>query len=175
MTTAPHICFLSTMCLLDPVSGAAQSARNILETLSDAGFKTSAFTAALFDSNNEVDLSTHLGEEAVEGKAELSRLQSNGVDYSVFLTASSLGRKMTSQEQRRLISLWREHVTDLKPDIILSFGTSWVSSAMREAAREMGSKIVFYLGNADIEQTDLVRSADSGVCPSTYLADLYSD
>ena len=174
MTTAPRICFLSTMCLLDPVSGAAQSARNILETLADAGFRATAFTASLFDSNAEVDYGVQLGKQASASKGELVQIPCNGVEHSVFMTASSLGRKMTAEERQKLMATWRRYVSEIQPDIILSFGTSQLASEMRDAARRIGAKIVFYLGNADIKESDFVRPGDTGVCPSRYLADLYA-
>ncbi len=119
MITAPHICFASTRRLLDPVSGAAQSARNILETVADAGFKATAFTASLFDSNAEVGYVVQLGKQASASKGELVQIPCNGAEYSVFMTASSLGRNMTAEERRELMAIWLRYLSEVQPDIIL--------------------------------------------------------
>lgn len=81
---------------------------------------------------------------------------------------------MTAEERREMMANWRQHLSKARPDIIFSFGTSQLSTEMRAAARKMGAKVVFYLGNADIEDSDFIQPGDSGVCPSHYLAHLYA-
>ena len=81
---------------------------------------------------------------------------------------------MTAEERREMMANWRQHLSEARPDIIFSFGTSQLSTEMRAAARKMGAKVVFYLGNADIEDSDFIQPGDSGVCPSHYLAHLHA-
>ncbi|MEM9144770.1 MAG: glycosyltransferase [Pseudomonadota bacterium] len=162
---------------MDPVSGAAHSVRTILETLGAAGFSASAFTASLFDSNDEVDFGALLGKAVGQPDAQgkIARIQRSGVEHLVFMTASSRGPKMTSDEQRAMMQKWQQNLARIKPDIIISYGTSQLSRSMQEAARKAGAKIVFYLGNAEIKDTDFVRPGDRGVSPSSHLARHYAE
>ncbi|MEL6217447.1 MAG: glycosyltransferase [Pseudomonadota bacterium] len=173
----PTICFVSSMCLLDPVSGAAHSVRTILETLAQNGFSSFAYTASLFDSNDEVSLAQFLGKNASapDAPGKLLRTTRNGVEHIVFLTKSSRGTSLNAEEQRSMRTKWQAQLERLRPDIVLSYGTSPLSRAMQTAARKAGAKVVFYLGNQEIKETDFVRPGDTGVSPSKHLAAHYKE
>jgi len=128
-----RIAFVSTMCLLDQVSGAAISMRSALETLAAAGHQVSAFTA------------------------------------------SSQGRKMTSEEAQRLYSGWHSWLARARPEIVVSFGTSKLSRQLQAAARDSSVRIVLYFGNAEIDVPDLVHPGDRAICCSAFLAELYRE
>ncbi len=163
------------MCLLDPSSGAAHSVRSILEALGGASFEASAFTASLFDGNDEVDLEIALGKAASDesSRGGLVELEVSGVAHRIYRTNSSRGPKMTRAEQQALLDAWRADCGREPPDIAISYGTSDLSRALRDQARGVGALVVHYLGNAEIDVTGIVEPGDRLVCPSDYLAARY--
>ena len=165
------------MCVLDPSSGAAHSVRSILETLAGEGCDARSFTASLFDSHEQVDLQAVLGKEAggAETRGKLVEIRTRGVGHRIYRTASSRGPEMTVSEQRALLHSWRSDSDASPPDVVLSYGTSGLSRALRDQARSCGALVVHYVGNAEIDPTDLVEARDRVVCPSRFLAESYRD
>lgn len=170
-----RIAFVSTMCQLDPVSGAAISVRSILETLAGAGAEVSSLTASVFDRNGEQPFAPVLGPNAAkpENVGKVLRRPVAGVEHRVLLTESSRLKNVTDTVRQRLRGAWQRHVREFRPEIVLTFGTSAVARAMQADARAAGARVVFYLGNAEIDAGNIVQAEDRIVCPSRFLAAQY--
>jgi glycosyltransferase involved in cell wall biosynthesis len=174
---APRVAFLSTMCVLDPVSGAALDVRAMLETLAAAGFEASSFTGSLFDQNDEVPFAPILGRDAAAeaNRGKVLRLARGGVRHNVFLTGSSRGANMSREEQARMAEVGRRMVREhIRPDVVISYGSSALSRGLRDAAREAGATIVHFLANAELDPARVVSPRDRILCPSEFLARLYA-
>ncbi|MEM6901678.1 MAG: glycosyltransferase [Pseudomonadota bacterium] len=170
-----HITFAATMCALDPVSGAMHSVRAILETLQAAGCTASSYTGSLFDAKRQVSFVQAFGPEAGSDVAlgKIVSIQRNGVNHYVFRTQRSQGQFLTKAEHEGMLERWRQFLATNKPDLVLSFGRSKLAKTMRQLAAEAGSKVVLYLGNAEIDDAAMFAPGYSAICPSNFLAEHY--
>ena len=165
------VLFLSTMCLLDPTSGAAISVRAFMTALAEAGIRCLSYTAALFDPPQEVPLAPILGPQAVPGtaKGKVLIFEKAGITHHVFLTRSTQGRHFSAEEQARMRALFQRQLTDLAPDLVISYGSSAIVRSLRDLARAAGARVVIYLGNAEYTDAGLFHPDDRIITPSHFL------
>lgn len=165
------VLFLSSMCLLDTSSGAALSVRAFLTALAGAGFRCLSFTASLFDPPYEVPLAPVLGPEAVPetAKGKLLILRDADITHHVFLTRSTQGRNLSTEERRRMEALFARHLADLAPDLVISYGSSGLVQRLRDMVRERGVPVAGYLGNAEYADAGVFHPDDRILVPSQFL------
>lgn len=169
------IVFFSRMCLLDNTSGAALSVRSFLEALSASGMDCHSFTASHFDPNREINRIPILGQKAAEPEALWKRfvINRNGVKHSVFLTKHTRSGNTSNEELQRFEASWVNWLKINKPKVVITFGGTSFSVRLQQHARSMGAKIIFYLGNAEYDNSDFYQPGDTVICPSEFLREHY--
>lgn len=173
---AIKICFISAMSLIDRRSGSATTMRNALECLSRRGFDCSAITASLFDvGGNDFSFSEASGRtfdfDAHVGKA--INFEENGIDQTIYVTNSPNGQKLTVDEIKEFYRLANHRLSEIKPDIVLTYGSSSVAQALHQSAQRVGAYVVFYLPNPSYDDRSVFDHCDKVICPSEYIADYY--
>lgn len=116
-----------------------------------------------------------LGAEATAetSKGKLLVLDRNGVHHRIFLTRSSQGRKMTVEEQTRMVRLWERRLGEDRPELVISYGSSTLAQALRARARARGVPIAIYLGNAEYKDSAAIHPDDLILTPSHFLKTHY--
>ncbi|HCW93501.1 MAG TPA: hypothetical protein DHM44_07445 [Flexistipes sinusarabici] len=169
------IVFLSPMCVLDSCSGAAVSVCTWLEWLSEKHFKCQSLTMSLFDGKYEYPFEKIVGRHIAvpENVGKLIRITHKKVTHNIFYTGSTTGSKVTLEEQRRFLKVVEKFLSENRPDIVISYGSSDYTQKLQNIARKYSGKFIFYLANAQFTNSQLFEPSDVIVCPSKFLADYY--
>lgn len=169
-----RVAFVSTMCLLDPTSGAARSVRGILETLAGAGYDVWTYTASVSDRRSEFDWQPILDGPEATHWGSYTDLIHNGVHHRVLRTRSSRAFALSVEEQQQLLVGWREALDKRPTNVVVTYGNSTLSQTMQADARRAGARLILYLANDQVDAAALVRPTDRILCPSQFLAAQYA-
>ncbi|MBL8580801.1 MAG: glycosyltransferase family 4 protein [Rhizobiaceae bacterium] len=163
-----RVAFVAPGCVLDTGSGAAISARTVLEMLAVEGFDCASFTPSVFDGTEEFPLTRVLGADAAkpEHAGKSVRIVSEGVTHLVYRTASTVGAKLTAADQRAVIQEICSRVKAFNPHIVFAYASGTYGAALFGQLRKLPSRIVLYYLNAGIRQPELFAMSDAVVCPS---------
>ncbi|MFP4138817.1 MAG: glycosyltransferase [Halomonas sp.] len=171
----PSILYVGTMCLLDQRSGAALSLLRQLTLLAEAGWQVGAVSATLCDGQAEYSRERLLGpvkaRQVRPGQATLRKR--DGVDYHLLVTASSVGKRLATQEARDLLALAEKVLAKASVDIVVTYGDSVLCRALRQRSRRHARRLAFYLANAEYHSAEAFAGVDAVICPSEFLAGLY--
>lgn len=163
------------MTLLDRYSGAALSVRAFLEHLAAAGHECASFTASSFDRQHEIPLESVLGDGITpashRGSVVLHR--ANGVSHHVFVTSSTHRSGVERDEWIQMAETGIRWIRDCAADVFITFGNNPITAILQREARDTGARLVYYLGNAELKDRDLIQKTDTVVCPSAFLASHY--
>lgn len=170
-----RVAFVSPMSLLDRGNGAAVSVATWLRYIAEAGMEAHAVTMALFDRSGEYPLEQEVGSRAAapENQGKLLRLEWEGIHQHIFYTRSTQGTEVSRAEAQAFLERAASLLAELRPDVVISFGSSAFSRQLQAIARARCRRFVFYLPNPEFDDPHLFASSDRVVCPSRYLADLY--
>ncbi len=177
MTTPTNkkIMWLSPMCCLDRRSGAAQQMRAILSTLAGAGWEAHAVQMALFDGKEDYPVSTIVGEQFAvpENTGKTFKLEQDGVKHLIYYTQSSHSR--SSQETQGFFNRARQALEEVRPHVVITYGSSKLLQALVQEARKVCRTLIFYLANPSYSQAELFRPFDQVLVPSRFQSDYYRE
>lgn len=164
----PRIVFVSFMCLLDAHSGAARSVRTMLEMLAAEGCECRAITAGLFDGREEYPRARAFGSQGArpENVGKILRIEQNGVTHNVLYTASSQGGNFGPADRQRFAQYVMRQLRAIRPDAIVSYGSSASTAELIRHIRPLAPRFVFYLGNPDITRAELFAPGDVVLFPT---------
>jgi glycosyltransferase involved in cell wall biosynthesis len=172
----PCVVFVSFMCLLDAHSGAARSVRTMLEMLAAEGFDCRSITAGLFDGKDEYPRARAFGRAAVaDNIGKMLRVEHAGVVHNALYPKSSLGGNFAAPERRSFLGMVVRQLEALKPDVIISYGSSESTAELIAKIRPLARQFVFYLGNPNITRQDLFAPGDVVFCPTAAQAERYRE
>ncbi len=160
--------FVAPGCIFDPGSGAAISARTVLEILASDGFDCLSFTASVFDGDKEYPLHRLIGSEAAkpENAGKVAQLSVDGATHQIFTMASTVGAKTTADEQRAFIRASHATMRNFRPHLILSYASSRYGVALFRQLRRLPSRLVLYFLNQGIAEPEIFACSDAVVTPS---------
>lgn len=173
----PTLLFLSECCLLDQKSGAAQSARAQLHTLSKAGWHCHAATLTLCDGETEAPLAEidpRLNSDFHAGSQV--ELLDGLVSQQIYVARSTRHSQLRPWELRAYLAMAQQALEQIQPDIVLTYGSE-VLQPLLAKAQQRGARTAFYLAIPDyIDRENFnFRAIDEFLVPSKALADLYRD
>jgi len=169
------VAFIGMMSLLDRYSGAALSVRAFLELLAAAGHECSSYTATSFDRRSEIPLDTVLGEDVSTENSRGSVLTHpvQGVTHHVYVTSHTHKSKVGRDEWIQMAETGISWIRENPADVFITYGNNPITAILQREARNTGARLVFYLGNAELEDRKNIRDSDTVICPSEFLASHY--
>jgi glycosyltransferase involved in cell wall biosynthesis len=169
-----RVAFVAPACVLDTGSGAALSARTMLEMLAAEGFECLSFTPSVFDGLDEFPLRRVFNAEAAKpGHAgKIVQVSHGGVTHQVFRTASTVGTKATEAELTGFLDMARARMQAFAPHVMLSYGSSAFAAHVLRTLRPTAGRLAFYLANDQIVLRELFDPVDAVLCPSEVMVAL---
>jgi glycosyltransferase involved in cell wall biosynthesis len=180
----PRLLLCSYHCYLDPSSGAALSTRDLLELLAGRSWPCGVFCGPLLDFEQPRPLEPLLREQQIP--LEVVRGQLGAADFSLFncvpggvpVTVFEPAAARPSQSPGRaeggaFLRLFDAIVERFRPDLLLTYGGSWLAPPLMAAARRRGLAVVFSLRNLAYHGASLFRDADAVLVPSRFAAEHY--
>lgn len=163
------------MCCLDRRGGAAQQMRSVLSTLAQAGWQAHAVQMTLFDGKEEYPVSTLVGAKhaVAANQGKTFRLERDGVEHLLYYTASTRAR--TAEETKAFFERAKRAVDEVKPDLVLTYGSSRLMQQLVRYARSQGARVIFYLANPSYKDPALFELVDQVLVNSLFLQQLYAD
>lgn len=149
MSTDPlKILWYSIPNLIDTSNGAAISNKYILECLSRQGFKIMALNATCYDDDAGAQEFNNIENSFQECPQGFYQFKLKGIDYVVVKTASARLKKITSDEQTLIWSLFVKILEDFQPDLVLGYCPDLFSLSLRREAQARGIATVYTVCNA---------------------------
>ncbi len=159
-----RLLFSSIHCYLDPSSGAALCARELLEMLAARGSDCRVLTTGILDPERETSLDEVLA--ALElparrfqvelkrgGTAEVIDLSVKGVRVTLILTVSSRAERSPDSREAAIFLELAEQVFDrFRPDVLLTYGGHPASLELMRWRGYSGIAVVFHLHNFGYER-----------------------
>lgn len=175
MNRSPKILWLSPMCVLDRRSGAAQQVLSVLSTLLNGGWEAHAMQMTLFDGKEPYPVQSILGKQYAGSKyyGKLFRMQSRGIQHRIFYTSSTDARYLTAQEARTFLAKAKQALQEIKPDVVLTFGSTVVCKQLHQMAKQVASSLVFFLANASYEDQEVFQPFDHVLVNSHFMREHY--
>src|SRR3990172_6506293 len=177
-----RILFASPYCLLDTTSGAAISIRDLFTKLAKRGLTCEALTASIFDPPRQVLLDAIIDHQCLSiiTKSEMPesipcvRVMDGDLTHTIMRTARSQRQALHSKEGSALLSLIEGKISELKPDIILTYGGLNVERNIHRLAKASKIPVVFYLANGIYTKAETFTDVDLIIVPSRFLSEFYS-
>lgn len=169
------ILWLSPMCVLDRRSGAAQQVHSVLHTLSQGGWDVHAMQMTLFDGKEAYPVAGLLGRKYARSEyyGTLFRMQRHGIQHRIFYTSSTNARNLTATEARSFLAKARHALQEIRPDVVLTFGSTVVCKQLHKMARSIASTLVFFLANASYEDKEVFNLFDIVLVNSKFMREHY--
>lgn len=169
-----RVAFVAPACVLDTGSGAAASARTILEMLAQEGFACASFTPSVFDGFKDFPLHRLIGAGPAEPQhaGKTVRIDDRGVTHMIFRTSHTVDTRVTDAERRVFIRETFARVKAFAPHVILSYASGAYGAALFAMLRRISARLVLYCLNAGIDREELFRLSDAVVCPSNAMVEL---
>jgi glycosyltransferase involved in cell wall biosynthesis len=170
----PKLLFLSESCLFDRSSGAALSMRNVLTSLSNAGWEVRAATLNGCDGDQEYPLKKY---DPVLDPAQYAgqtvSIDDGLVVHEIMLAQSTIIKKLRPWDLLAYSEMVNARLRSFRPDIVLTY-CSPVLYPLLASAQRQGAQTIFYVANpALVRQPDIkMPYVDRIVAPSKWLADL---
>lgn len=175
-----RILFASVHGYIDPSSGAALSARHLLELLVRRGHDCRVLSTGVLDYPSETPLGPLLarlgvrlrhGGVATRGGriAEILDLTLEGVRVTLLPTASSrIKRSPNPNEAVTWLDLADRALAHFRPQILLTYGGHPASLELMARARRRGVAVVFFLRNLAYQDRRCFADVSSVLVPSQY-------
>jgi len=174
-TRTKKIMWLSPMCALDRRSGAACQMRSVLCTLAGAGWDAYAVNMTLCDGQEEYPVGSIIGDKRAvpENYGKVFKIKRDGVKHNIFYTRSSYGKNLTKEEARDFFQHAKRALEQIKPDVVLTYGSSSLCKELIKVARKNCTTLIFYLANPSYDDPELFRPFDQVLVPSQFQSDYY--
>lgn len=171
-----RLLFAAYHCLVDPSSGAAISARELLHLLATAGWYTQVFCGPMLDFGRPESPVQILVDEHIEAAVQHHRPG----DTPAYSTASFQDGPICSslflphEEQRipsrpvgaAFLARLDAVVRTARPDFLLTYGGYWLASPILALARRYDVKTVFWLRNFAYKDRAMFDGVDLTIVPS---------
>ncbi len=184
-SAAPRLLFASYHCLIDPSSGAAVSARELLRLLRRAGWDVRALCGPAVDFEHREDVRQLLADQhlpfgefaAVSGNDgfRVVSYRDDEIPSSAFLPPDPHDRVPSRQTGALFLRLLVQAWSGWRPDVLLTYGGYWMAVPMLRRARERGIRTVFWLRNFAYRDAGLFDLVDLTLVPSRYSAQHYRE
>lgn len=172
----PKLLFVSEAFLQDVKSGAAHSARAMLQALAAAGWDCQAATMTVCDGDESslAQLDTRL--DPLTNAGNVIEIEDGAVKQNVYITNSTCHRVLRPWEMRDYQEMVRDVLARFKPDIVLTYSSELLRPLLAEA-QQRGAKTVFYIANAAYAQREgfSFKFIDEYIVPSQAMAELYRE
>ncbi|MBP5621494.1 MAG: hypothetical protein J6X44_05715 [Thermoguttaceae bacterium] len=167
---------------MDNSNGASISARELLLGLKERGWNVKTLCGPLVDNHNVSDVFNVLRSRGFQANAEIQEkgeqaftvysFNDCGIRSVVFCTEkySYVPRRATGE---LFLSLFASSLARTKPDLIITYGGSWLAAKILRVARKARVKSVFLLQNFAYNDKKLFELVDTTIVPSQYASDLY--
>jgi len=156
-TRYPRLLFASYHCYVDPSSGAAIAAGDLLELLAGRGWDARVFCGPALDFERRESFEQLLSDQRIpfhEQKCSVGPMpfsvfhfQRNDLPATVYRPARQNGPLPSLEEGAPFLALLERVLDQFRPDILLTYGGHWVAGETMHAARRRGICVVFWLRN----------------------------
>lgn len=177
MLILPKILFVSESCLLDRKSGAAHSARAMLQTLAEAGWEARSVTLNCCDGDADEPLAEFDSRlDPILSAGSLVDVEDRLVSHRIQVLSSTRSRAVRPWHMQQFIETASSFLSAFQPDVVLTYGSDYLRPVFIQAQR-LGAHIVFYMAHPS--QTKRDHNAfdlfDHIITPSQTMAGLCKD
>lgn len=184
--SSPRLLFASYHCYDDPSSGAALATRDLLELLVRRGWKVRVLCGPQLDFDrpesprqwlNDQQITYQQQGQGVAASQSFSTVHycRNDVPVAAYLPSSPSLKTRATAEGNGFLALLDHALDEFRPDVLLTYGGSWVGTQIQLRARRDGAKVVFALHNFAYRDASLFSNTDAVLVPSRYAAGWYRD
>lgn len=173
----PTVLFLSESCLLDRKSGAAHSARAMLQALARAGWQAHAATLSLFDGDQAYPIAqTHPELDPAHCAGTAVTVSDDGLTHEVYVCSSTRQQALRPWELRAYLGMAEQVLERLQPDVVLTYSSPSLLPLLAQA-QQRGARTVFYVANPAYAKREgfEFRFIDAFVTPSQAMVALYQE
>ena len=170
----PKLMFLSESCLLDRSSGAALSARAMLQALAGAGWEVRTATLNCCDGEHEYPLAaSHSVLDPTSSAGSCVAIDDGLVRHEIQVAHSTQHRKLRPWELRDYMAMAEARLEAFRPDLVLTYSSDLLRPLLARSQR-LGAQTVFYVANpAVLRKPNLeMPFVDQVITPSRFVADL---
>jgi len=169
--------WLSPMCTLDRRSGAAQQVHSVLSALARRGWEAHAVQMTLFDGREAYPVDQIIGKQYAlpNYHGKLFRVPGKHVQHRIFYTKSTDARYLTAPEARSFIAKARQALEEIRPDVVITFGSTVVCKELHRMARNISPSLVFFLANASYDDSKIFEPFDHILVNSHFMRRHYKD
>ncbi len=135
----------------DEGKGTSKSGPLVLRYLQDAGiaYRTSQYQG--FDPTNQVNV-----------VFDLHMFEYNSIPVTIYIPDSiRRGQKGTIPEGHAFLGCYVQMLKTFRPDVVLTYGESWIAKQIMEQAKNRGIKVVCAVHNCEFNDPKLFAAADS--------------
>jgi glycosyltransferase involved in cell wall biosynthesis len=171
-----RLLFASYHCYVDPSSGAAVSARELLVMLAQNGWNVRTYCGPLLDFGDGEDVRQILADQQLEVRETASRVEGfpaawltfndGPVRSSVFVPPDPLRRPPSMESGSVFLNGFDELLDRWRPDILLTYGGHWLAGPMLSEARRRCIPVVFWLRNFAYRDPKPFLFVDRTIVPS---------
>jgi glycosyltransferase involved in cell wall biosynthesis len=183
--SSPRLLFAAWHCWLDPSSGAAISARDLLAAMAGRGWDVRVLCGPRLDFDRAESIEQLVADQCVpvdvrhgsQGPVEFSVLHFtlDGVPCSIYNPASSIRSDPSADEGGPFLALLDRLLDRWRPDVVLTYGGNWLAVELMQSCRRHGPKIVFWLRNFAYKGARLFDLVDGALVPSRCSAEHYRE
>ena len=180
-----RLLFASYHGYVDPSSGAAVSARELLAMLARHGWEVRTICGPRLDFERSEDVRQILADQRLPyretvhegrgGRFSLLWFRDGAILSCVFVPLNDSERRPSRESGSRYLEGFSRMVAQWQPRVLLTYGGDWVAAPMLEDARRAGVRVVFWLRNFAYRDASLFRLVDRVVVPSAAAAAHYRD
>lgn len=184
MTREPRILFTSWHSLVDPGSGAAISAWELLDALPRMNWKVRSLSGPLLDGGPRFEIEQILSDKRIPFQTERLQVRETPFKMVGYRTETITGlsfvpEKYTYEPEPDLVAAFVKIFMDLidqwKPDVLLTYGGHAFMPKLFRYAQSQGVKTVFLLANLAYRSKDLFLAIDAVVVPSDFSKNHYKN
>lgn len=168
------LAFINPQNLFDAGSGAAQSARTMLEQMAGRGATCAALTACCFDAPPGASLPELLRFNGLSPGARIGAFdlplwqgRVSGVDYKVIQLPAQVREQLSAIEELVFRDALRAWLLENRPDVVITYGGMLLDIEIQRCIHAAGALLVFYLSNPNycrpetFVQVDLILANSS--------------
>ena len=172
----PKLLFVSEAFLQDIKSGAAHSARAMLQALASAGWDCQAATMTVCDGAEYPLAQLDKRLDPLTNAGNVIELEDGAVKQNVYVTNSTCHSALRPWEMRAYHEMVRDVLAKFKPDIVLTYSSELLRPLLADA-QQRGAKTVFYIANAAYAQREgySFKFIDDYLVPSQAMVELYRE
>lgn len=175
----PSLLLSIPQCPFDSSSGAALVERATCEMLAQAGWKVRVIGTTATESSDPGAGARSLAALGYEiksrpfGPAKVAEFEYRGVHYRLVTPEAGSVNHARALYKAELDSLLDAAITEERPDVLLTYGSSVAEIRRRAQARLAGARVVFSLHNFAYRSEDAFRETDVVLTPSRAVTEHY--